>query len=76
MNMYLTGIKQYLQLRNNQKKSLDQLKAEQWMGFRRIVKHAYLNVPFYRDLYKTGLEYSKRFKEIRNKLWFQSYCQG
>lgn len=49
--MYLTGIRTHLLLRRNLKKSLDQLKAEQWQAFRDLVKYAYLNVPFYRDLY-------------------------
>ena len=51
MNMYLTGIKTYLHLRRNLKKSLDQLKTEQWQAFCDLVRYAYLNVPFYRNLY-------------------------
>ena len=49
--MYLTGIRTYFRLRRNLKKSLDQLKVEQWQVFCNLVKYAYLNVPFYRDLY-------------------------
>ena len=51
INMYLTGIRTYIQLYRNLKKSLDQLKAEQWEAFCNLVNYAYLNVPFYRDLY-------------------------
>ena len=49
--MYLTGIAAHLRLRCNLKKSLDQLKAEQWQAFCDLVRYAYLNVPFYSDLY-------------------------
>lgn len=50
--MYLNSISTYLRLRNNLKKSLAQLKAEQWQAFCDIVQHAYENVPVYRDLYE------------------------
>lgn len=49
--MYLTGVRTYFRLRRNLRKSLDQLKVEQWQAFSDLVRFAYLNVPFYRDLY-------------------------
>lgn len=50
--MYLTAIHTYFRLRHNLKKSLDQLKREQWQAFCEMVKYAYSNVPFYRNLYR------------------------
>ena len=40
-----------MRLASNIKKSLDQLRSEQWLAFCAMVRHAYLNVPFYRELY-------------------------
>lgn len=49
--MYLTSISTYLRLRGNLRKSLDQLRVEQWQAFCDIVQYAYDNVPFYKRLY-------------------------
>ncbi len=49
--MYLTGIKTYLNLKNNLTRPLDELKAEQWRTFKNMVSYAYQRVPFYRKLY-------------------------
>jgi len=49
--MYLTGIKTYFRLQRNLRRSLGELKAEQWKNFCELVNFAYTNVPFYRNLY-------------------------
>lgn len=77
--MYLIGIKTYFELMRNLKKSLAQLKSEQWQSFCNIVRYAYKNVPFYRELYKkAGISPNDlktpedlRYIPITNKRMFQ-----
>ena len=48
--------------------NLDQLKTEQWRAFRNLVEYAYLNVPFYRDLYDAAGFHPKDLKTEKDLL--------
>ena len=47
--VFLRGLYYWLRLRRSQWRSADEMEADQWRRFRAILRHAYENVPFYRE---------------------------
>ena len=59
-----TFIKSYIQLRNNQKKSRDEILKLQDKKFRKILKFVYKKSSFYKNLYESKNINEKDLNEI------------